>query len=236
MKKIVFSTIIIAVLSACTPAPSNVHVIQTENCGKSWEKIPTGKSIPKHAGNYCGFNVAIPNWPMPGEAVFKSQFSGAGKVSSVTRWTYTYTITDPILFIEGARYLGKMGGDLQISSDNIGSRYEMAENMIIDRILREQTGNLTKDMDIIDTNPSELEDKVVEAAKKILEQRGVTMNDAQLILEPDEETKTAIATVSAIRVYKNAGIENVGTAIMIAKAGAARLDVSTNQQNQPKQD
>ena len=219
---------LISILAACAPAPSNVHVIATDNCGKSWEKIPTGKSVPTHTGNRCGFNVAIPNWPMAGEAVFKSQFAGSGKVSSTVRWTYTYSITDPLLFIEGARYLGKMGGDLQISADNVGSRYEMAENMMIDRALREQTSNLTKDMDIIDTNPSELEDKVVDAAKKILEQRGVTINDAQLILEPDDETKTAIATVSAIRVYANAGIEDVGTKIMIAKAGAARIELSTN--------
>lgn len=224
MKRILTSLAILAItaaLAACTRTPSNVHVISTTNCGASWEKLDVGSSVPKHTGNPCGYNVALPNWPMAGDAKFKTQF--AKKVLSKASLSYTYVITNPVAFISEARYLGKMGGSLEISAESTGERYEMAENIIMDKLLREITTELTRDMEVVDANPAEIEDAIFKKAKDQLEKKGVTLSDLALVIENDEQTRLAIDAATAVRVYEAAGIREVGLGVMTAKAGATQI-------------
>lgn len=141
-------------VGACSRVPSNVHTLSSTNCGAKWTKLMVGETVPAHAGNPCGYTVAIPNWPMPGDAKFKTQF--AKGVLSDARISYTYIIIDPLLFIENARYLGKMGGSLEISAESVGGRYEIAENILIDKLLREETTELTRNLDVVGANPVEM--------------------------------------------------------------------------------
>jgi len=79
----------IAILATgCARTPSNVHVISTTNCGAAWEKLDVGSAVPKHTGNPCGYTVALPNWPMAGDAKFKTQF--AKKVLSKATLSYPH--------------------------------------------------------------------------------------------------------------------------------------------------
>lgn len=211
-------------LTACSKAPSNVHVISTTDCGAKWEKLDVGSSVPKHTGNPCGYTVALPNWPMAGDVKFKTQFSK--KVLSKALLSYTYVITNPIAFIDEARYLGKMGGSLEISAEKTGERFEMAENIIIDKLLREVTTDLTRDLDVVDANPAEIEDAIFKKAKDALEKKGVTLSDLALVVENDEQTRLAIDAATAVRVYEAAGIAEVGKKVMEARAGATQITVN----------
>jgi len=220
---IIAATAILA--TGCTRTPSNVHVISTTNCGAAWEKLDVGSSVPKHAGNPCGYTVALPNWPMAGDAKFKTQF--AKKVLSKATLSYTYVITNPLAFINEARYLGKMGGSLEISAETTGDRYEMAENIIIDKLLRDVTTDLTREMDVVDANPAEIEDAIFKQAKEALDKKGVTLSDLALVVENDEQTRLAIDAATAVRVYEAAGIGDVGKLVMAARAGATQITVNS---------
>ena len=228
MFKIMSGVLFGITLAACSRAPSNVHVLYTTDCGAKWEKIQTGSVVPKHTGNPCGYNLAIPNWPMTGEADFKTQFKGG--VLTRARLSYTYNITDPLKFINNAAYLGKMSGSLEISAENVGSRYEMAENIIIDKTLREITTEITREKEIVDANPAEIEDTIFKRIAEILNQKGVMISDLALVLEPDEQTRLAIDVATAMRVYENAGMKDVGKQIVVARAGANKVIVNNTEQ------
>jgi len=208
-------------VTGCARTPSNVHVISTTDCGAAWTKLDVGSSVPKHTGNPCGYTVALPNWPMAGDAKFKTQF--AKKVLSKATLSYTYVITNPLAFINEARYLGKMGGSLELSAESTGERYEMAENIIIDKLLREVTTDLTRDLDVVDANPAEIEDAIFKKAKDALDKKGVTLSDLALVIENDEQTRLAIDAATAVRVYEAAGIGDVGKQVMAARAGATQI-------------
>lgn len=231
--KLILSTGIafIFALTGCSRAPSNVHALATSDCGVKWEKLATGTSVPKHTGNPCGYNLAIPNWPMAGDADFKTQFTG--QVLTRARLSYTYSITDPLKFIVNASYLGKMGGGLEISADDIGKKYEMAENIIIDKTLREVTINETQRMEIVNANPADIEDKIFARVSTVLANKGITISDLALVIEPDTQTRLAIDVATAMRVYENAGVAEVGKQIAVAHAGASHISM-VNQQ--PKTD
>lgn len=234
MKRITTALIIAAasiLTTGCARTPSNVHVISTTDCGASWTKLDVGSSVPKHTGNPCGYTVAMPNWPMAGDAKFKTQF--AKKVLSKATLSYTYVITNPLAFINEARYLGKMGGSLELSAESTGERYEMAENIIIDKLLREVTTELTRELDVVDANPAEIEDAIFKKAKDTLDKKGVTLSDLALVIENDEQTSLAIDAATAVRVYEAAGIGDVGKQVMAARAGATQITV--NSAAQPSQ-
>lgn len=223
--KLALMSVVAVAMVGCSRAPSNVHVLSTTDCGVNWEKITTGSSVSKHTGNVCGYNLAIPNWPMAGDAEFKTQFSG--KVLTRARISYTYVIADPLKFIKNAAYLGKMGGSLEISAEQVGSKYEMAENIILDKTLREITTEITGPLEVVDANPAEIEDAISKKVTEVLAAKGVIISDLALILEPDDQTRLAIDVATAMRVYENAGIKDAGKAIAIARAGASRITVES---------
>lgn len=228
MKKLFILALALAVaaLAGCAKAPSNVHVLSTTDCGVKWTKVSVGSSVPKHPGNPCGYNVAIPNWPMAGGSQFKVQF--ASNVLSNAKLSYSYAITDPIMFVSEARYLGKMGGSLEISAEDVGSRYEMAENIIIDRTLREVATSITRELAVVDANPAAIEDRILDQVNGVLAKKGVTLSDLALVIENDEQTRLAIDAATAVRVYDAAGIRPVGLSIIAARAGATQITVNNS--------
>lgn len=213
------------VLMACARTPSNVYILSTTDCGVTWAQVPVGARVPVHTGDPCGFNAALPNWPMAGEATFKTQF--AQKVMSEANISYTYAITEPIAFIQEARYLSRMGTSLEISAGEEGSRYEVAENLLIDKLLREATTEITRELDVVDTSPADVEDKVFEQTKETLENRGVTMSDLALVIRNDDQTRLAIDAATAMRVYTAAGFEELGGKVLVARAGAPHVVVGS---------
>lgn len=229
MKKIALLLVlaITAVVAVgCSRTTSNVYVLSTSDCGANWEKLSVGQAVPNHTGEPCGYNTAVPNWPMAGETQFKTQFDKG--VLSSAHLTYSYAITDPIAFVNEARYLGKMGGSLEISAEDVGSRYEMAENIIIDKMLREVATTITRTMDVVDANPADIEDAIFKQAKDALDKKGVLINDLALVIENGEQTQLAIDSATAIRVYEAAGLKELGQRVIAAKAGATQITVNSS--------
>lgn len=228
MKKILV-LLCMVVLVGCERVPSNVHALSTTDCGANWTKLIVGETVPKHTANPCGYNLAVPNWPMAGETTFKTQF--AKKVLSNARLSYSYSITNPIAYISEARYLGKMkSNSLEISADATGSQYEMAENIIIDKMLREVTTELTRSVEIVDADPAHIEEAIYKKAKDILDNKGIEIADLALVIENEEQTRLAIDTATAIRVYESAGIKLVGEQVIIARSGATKIDINTQKE------
>jgi hypothetical protein len=223
MSRLVFIIAAILALAGCARTPSNVHVISTTDCGAKWEKLDVGAAVPKHTGNPCGYTTALPNWPMAGETQFKTQF--AKGVLSSAKLSYSYSISNPLAFVNEARYLGKMGGSLEISAESVGARFEMAENVIIDKLLREVTTDLTRGLEVVDANPAQIEDAIFEKSKATLEKKGVVLADLALVIENDEQTRLAIDAATAVRVYDAAGIGEVGKQIIAARAGATQIHI-----------
>lgn len=224
MKRALALSAVALFVVGCARTPSNVHVLATTDCGARWVRLNVGETVPKHTGNPCGYNTALPNWPMAGETQFKTQF--AKGVLSNAKLSYSYAITEPVAFISEARYLGKMGGSLEISAESAGDRYEMAENIIIDKMLREVTTELTRKLEVVDANPAEIEDAIFAGAKDMLAKKGVVMSDLALVIENDEQTRLAIDSATAIRVYEAAGIRAVGEQVIAARAGATQIHIA----------
>jgi hypothetical protein len=120
-----------------------------------------------------------------------------------------------------------MVGSLEISAESVGSRYEMAENILIDRLLREVATELTRSIDVVSANPAEIEEIIFKRAKSDLEARGINLLDLALVVKNDDQTRNAIDSATALRVYENAGIGDVGRQIIVARSVAARINVNT---------
>lgn len=224
--KYVFLIACALILIGCSKASSNVHVLSTEDCGVTYKKIPSGTAVPKHMVT-CGYNTAVPAWPMAGDTMFRTQFEH--KVTTIARISYTYEITDPIPFLSEARYLGKMGGSLEISAEEANTRFEMAENTIIDKLIREVTTELTRSMDLVETDPSKLEMAVQKTVTEELKKKGITLGDMAFVLEMDDMTRMAIDTATAVRIYDASGLGILGKDIMRARAGATQITVNADQ-------
>lgn len=222
-----------AVLAGCDKAPSNIHVLTTENCGADWKVIGSGQSVPKNM-MACSYNTSLPAWAMAGDTEFRVQFER--KVASKVIVSYMYEITDPIAYIKEARFLGKMGGSLELSSSNIGSRFEMAENIIIDRTIREVTVEHSRNVDLINVDLKSYEKHIEDTVIPLMKKKGIALNDVAVVVMPDEMTRVAIDTISALRVLESGGKEAVdkGMALMTARAGAPSIHVEQSNSGKDK--
>ena len=183
--------------AACSRAPSNVRVLNTSDCGKSWEVISTGSRIPTNTGNWCGYHITLPDYPMQGGAEFLTQFQN--NVLVKTQISYDYQITDPLAFINNAKFLGRMRSETTGEDAQGGGQYEAAENVVIDIRLRELVTNMTKDFDIVQFNPSKFEDELFAKANIELGKRGVTLNSMTFVTLPEDQTRMAIDAATAMK-------------------------------------
>jgi hypothetical protein len=208
---------------SCQYAKSNQQVVVSDDCGVSWKAIKAGETVPKGTMNACFQKVVMPNYPMQGQAMFIANF--LNKVRVKIRLEYDYSIVGPLAFIKEAKYLGKSNKDADDDGALDSDAFEGAENSVIDVRIRNESKSLTENLDIIDTDVSDLEDKIYEMANKALETRGVKLNFIALTLEPDEQTRLAIDVATAMRIYQASGIGDLGKEIMFARAGATKISV-----------
>lgn len=230
MNRILTVAALVIAVSACSRAPSNVRVLNTSDCGKSWEVIQTGSRIPTNTGNWCGYNITLPDYPMQGGTEFLTQFQN--NVLVKTSISYDYQITDPLKFIQNAKFLGRQRAETtdtegEASDTQGGGRYEAAENVVIDVRLRELVTTMTKAEDIVKFNPSTFEDRLFGEANKVLGERGVTLNSMTFVTLPEDQTRMAIDAATAMAVYESKGMVEMGQQLVIARAGATRVEVNT---------
>ena len=216
----------IAFMSSCNYAKSNQQVVVSSDCGMTWEKINAGDAVPKGVANPCYMKVVIPNFPMQGDSRFITNLKD--RVRAFVHIDYDYSITDPLEFIKQAKFLGKANANADSDGALEPSAFEGAENMVIDKRIRDVSKALFLNEDIVELDQSEIENKLLEVSNKVLEPLGVSLNFITLTFDLDEQTRQAIDVSTAMKIYESKNLTELGKAVIVQKAGAARVVVEDN--------
>jgi hypothetical protein len=217
--------ITVSFLQSCNYAKSNQQVVVSDDCGKTWKKINAGESVPKGGLNACYMKVVIPNYPMQGESRFVSNLKD--RVRASIHIDYDYSITEPLEFIKQAKFLGKANVDAD-DENAIGSSFEGAENMVIDKRIKDVAKSVFIDADIVELDQSEMEAHLLAESNKILEPLGVHLNFITLTFDLDEQTRQAIDVSTAMKIYESRGLQELGKQVMSQKAGATKIVIENN--------
>ena len=233
MRKILFILAIVVsfmTLQSCDKSQANVQTLISNDCGVTWQLIPPGQTIPKRV-MACELKTTIPGAPMTGESLFKTTF--ANKVKANIELDYEYEIVDPVKFISNAKYLVKSNSDGDEVSAN-SSRFESAENSIIDKRIKEIARNLLENVDIVEFDQSEFEDNLQDSVNKDLESRGVRINYLSFVPTPSEQTEQAIDVATAMKIYESKGLQEVGKQVIANKAGATKINMNVSENKTEK--
>jgi hypothetical protein len=216
-------SLFVLIITACSYSKSNQQVLVSSDCGVSWKQINAGESVPKGGLNYCYMKVVIPNFPMQGDMDFVANLMEKVRVKTVI--DYDYSITGAIQFIKQAKYLGKANKDADDNAALDPSAFEGAENIVIDKRIKDVAKALFINEDIIEMDQQDLENKLLIASNKVLEPLGVHLNFITLTFDPDEQTRQAIDVSTAMKIYKSKGLEELGKQVISARAGATKVSV-----------
>jgi hypothetical protein len=213
----------VALISSCNYAKSNQQVVVSSDCGMSWKKIESGDAVPKGVANPCYMKVVIPNYPMQGDSRFITNLKD--KVRAFVHIDYDYSINDPLEFIKQAKFLGKANAHADSDGALDPSAFEGAENMVIDKRIRDVSKAIFINEDIVELDQAEIENKLLETSNKVLDPLGVTLNFITLTFDLDDQTRQAIDVSTAMKIYDSKNLTDLGKAVIIQKAGAARVVV-----------
>ncbi|AYA36215.1 hypothetical protein D3Y59_03525 [Hymenobacter oligotrophus] len=212
-----------AALAGCSYAKSNQQVLISSDCGMSWERVAAGEAVPKGTMNPCHMKVVIPNFPMQGDSRFITNLKD--RVRASVQVDYDYTIVDPLVFIRQAKYLGKANAHADSQEALQPSAFEGAENMVIDKRIRDVSKALFLNEDIVELDQAELESQLLLQANKALAPLGVQLNFITLTFDLDEQTRQAIDVSTAMKIYESRNLSELGKQVMIERAGASRIVV-----------
>jgi hypothetical protein len=215
--------IISTLLGSCNYAKSNQQVVVSKDCGKTWVEIKAGNSVPKGGLNACYMKVVIPNYPMQGDSKFISNLKD--RVRANVYIDYDYSIISPLLFIRQAKYLGKANTDAD-SEEAIGNAFEGAENMVIDKRIKDVAKSVFVNADIVELDQSDMEAHLLNESNKVLEPLGVHLNFITLTFDLDEQTRQAIDVATAMKIYESKGLQEIGKQVITQKAGATKITIN----------
>jgi hypothetical protein len=210
-------------MQGCNYAKSNQQVLVSSDCGMTWKKIAAGDAVPKGGMNACYMKVVIPNYPMQGDSRFITNLKD--RVRASVHIDYDYSITEPLAFIKQAKYLGKANTDVDSDGALNNAAFEGAENIVIDKRIRDVGKSMFLMEDIVDLDQAEIENKLLTETNKILEPFGVHLNFISLTFDLDEQTRQAIDVSTAMKVYESKGLQELGKQVMIERAGATKIVV-----------
>ncbi|MGV3556941.1 hypothetical protein [Larkinella arboricola] len=219
-------------LEGCNYAKSNQQVVVSDDCGMKWKLISAGDAVPRGTGNPCFMKVVIPNFPMQGDSRFIANLKD--RVRATVHIDYDYSITKPLAFIVQAKYLGKANTSADDSGALEPSAFEGAENMVIDKRIKDVSKSLFLGEDIIELDQADLENHLLVESNKALEPYGVQLNFITLTFDLDEQTRQAIDVSTAMKIYESKGLGDLGKQVMIQRAGATKVTVE-NKIPQPAQ-
>lgn len=230
-----FSPVLILAIAmqGCSYAKSNQQVLVSTDCGMTWQKINAGDAVPKGTMNACYMKVVIPNFPMQGDSKFIANLKD--RVRASVHIDYDYSITDPLAFIKQAKYLGKANADADDNSALNPDAFEGAENMVIDKRIRDVSKGMFLNQDIVELDQADLENDLMESANKILEPFGVHLNFIALTFDLDDQTRQAIDVSTAMKIYRSKEMEEIGKVVMSARAGAPKIIIEIPSQEVKQQ-
>lgn len=230
-KFVLVIALLAVVLESCQYAKSNQQVVVSEDCGMNWKKINAGDAVPRAGMNMCYMKVVMPNYPMQGDSRFISNLKD--KVRAAVHIDYDYSITEPLAFIKQAKYLGKANANADDDGALDPKAFEGAENMVIDKRIRDVAKSLFILEDIVELDQAELENTLLLESNKVLEPLGVHLNFITLTFDLDEQTRQAIDVSTAMKIYQSKGIIEVGKDVMINRAGAPKITVEVKSEQPP---
>lgn len=216
--------------TSCDHAQANVQTLISNDCGVTWQLIQPGQTIPKRM-TQCELKTTVPGSPMTGDSHFKSTF--ANKVKAKIDLDYEYVIIDPVKFLTEAKYLAKTNSDGDDVSGS-SSRFESAENSIIDKRIKDVARDMLNDVDIVEFDQSEFEDKLLTAVNKLLVDRGIQINYLSFVPEPSVQTEQAIDVATAMNIYESKGMKDIGEKVIANKAGATMINIGTKEEETTK--
>lgn len=211
--------------SGCQYAKSNQQVVISEDCGVNWRLIKQGESVPKAGVNPCYMKVVMPNYPMQGESAFISNLKD--RVRANVHIDYDYSIINPLAFIKQAKFLGKANSDADDDNALNDKRFEGAENMVIDKRIKDVAKGIFINEDIVELDQSELENRLVEKSNTVLEPLGIQLNFITLTFDLDDQTRQAIDVSTAMKIYESKGLTDIGKSVIANRAGATKITVDT---------
>jgi hypothetical protein len=217
----VLALLLLFVGYGCNYAKSNQQVVVSDDCGMTWKKIKAGDAVPKGTMNACYMKVVMPNYPMQGDSKFISNFKD--RVRASVHIDYDYSIVEPLSFIKQAKYLGKANADADDDGALNAEAFEGAENMVIDKRIRDVSKDIMLEEDIVELDQAELETKLLAESNKILEPLGIHLNFITLTFDLDEQTRQAIDISTAMKIYDSKGLNDIGKQVMSARAGAPKI-------------
>ncbi len=227
--QIISGLVIVWSMASCNYAKSNQQVLVSSDCGMKWSLIKAGEAVPKAGINPCYMKVVIPNFPMQGESKFISNLKD--RVRANVHIDYDYSIIAPLEFIKQAKFLGKANANPD-DEEALGRSFEGAENMVIDKRIKDVAKSVFVDADIVELDQSEMENHLLEESNKVLEPLGVRLNFITLTFDLDEQTRQAIDVSTAMKIYESRGLTDLGKQVMIQRAGATKMVVE-NRTYQP---
>lgn len=210
-------------MQSCSYAKANQQVVVSDDCGMTWKKVNIGDAVPKGVGNRCFMKVVMPNFPMQGDSRFVSNFKD--RVRAAVHIDYDYSIIDPLAFIKQAKFLGKANTDADSDDALNPSAFEGAENMVIDKRIRDVSKDILLEEDIVELDQAKLEEHLYVESNKILEPLGIRLNFITLTFDLDEQTRQAIDVATAMKIYQSKALEDVGKSVISARAGATKVTV-----------
>ncbi len=212
-------------LQGCNYAKSNQQVVVSTDCGMTWDKIKAGDAIPKGVGNACYMKVVMPNYPMQGDSRFITNLKD--RVRANVHIDYDYSIIEPLSFIRQAKYLGKANASADSEDALDNTAFEGAENMVIDKRIRDISKSMFLQEDIVELDQADLENKLLTESNRVLEPLGVHLNFITLTFDLDDQTRQAIDISTAMKIYESKGLTELGKQVMAARAGATKISIET---------
>ncbi len=207
-------------------APSNIQVLVTLDCGKTWKIVETGSSVPTGIGNYCYRVVMIPNYQLVGDSRYKVTFDN--NVSAFVDMDYTYSIIDPLKFIPNGRGIGAAKYNTEASKEYIDGQFESLESTLLDKKIKDICRDYFKKQDVVDFDDS-FEKIIFDNANSVFEKLGIRLESLDVIPTFNQQTTEAIDATTALRIYKSKGLEKEGIEIIKAKASSSRITVQESQ-------
>lgn len=214
--------LLIFIFSSCSFSKSNQQVLVSTDCGMTWKKISAGDAVPTGATNPCYMKVVIPNYPMQGETKFVSNLKD--RVRAVVHIDYDYSIEDALAFIKQAKYLGNTNSSIDDES-NSNTNFEQAENIVIDKRLKDVVKDILLEEDIVELDQNELENVIHEKTNQVLKPFGVQLNFITLTFDLDEQTRQAIDVATAMKIYDSKNLGDIGKQVIVSRAGATKISI-----------
>jgi len=119
-------------------------------------------------------------------------------------------------------FLGKANTDAD-NEEAIGKAFEGAENMVIDKRIKDIAKGVFINADIVELDQSDMEAHLLNESNKILEPLGVHLNFITLTFDLDEQTRQAIDVTTAMKICESKGLQEIGKQVIIQRAGATKI-------------